>query len=267
MAEVPVPAGQPIDRQALERVLARAAELQAHSPDAPDVMTEAELLALGAEVGLSGEHLKLALAEERTRSLAPTDTGWSARILGAATVSATRAVDGSPAEVLARLDAWFNREESLAVQRRSPARVVWEPRQDFFGSMQRAFRLGGRGYALGRAGEVAATVQGVDSGRTHVRLDANLVGLRRRAVGGAAGSVATGLAVSGVLLVLHVLPPLWLIPAVVAPGVAVGVARSFRAPVARAQVMLEHYLDRLEHGEGTRAPSLLDVLAQGRLPR
>ena len=267
MAETPTPPGQPLDRNALERVLARAAELQARTSDAPDSLTESELMSLGTEVGLSPDHMRLALAEERTRSLAPADTGWTARLLGGATVNASRTVPGAPADVLATLDAWFNREESLTVQRRAPTRLVWEPRQDFFGSMQRAFQLGGRGYALGRASEVAATVQALDGGRTLVRLDANLVGLRRQRLGGAVGALSSGVVASGILGVLHVLPPFWVVPAVASVAIAVGVARSFREPVARAQVMLDHYLDRLEYGDARKSPSLLDMLASGKLPR
>ena len=54
----------PVTRGALERVLARAAELQSASGDAPesDAMTEAQLIELGKEVGLSPEHLRQALA-------------------------------------------------------------------------------------------------------------------------------------------------------------------------------------------------------------
>lgn len=268
MADVPAPQGEQLDRQALERVLARAAELQARTADAPELLSEAELLSLGADVGFTADHMRLALAEERTRSLAPVDGGWAARVLGAATVNATRTVPGTPAEVLEQLDAWFSREESLTVQRRAPTRLVWEPRQDFFGSMQRSFNLGGRGYALGRAGEVAATVQALDGARTHVRLDANLVGLRRaRVLGGTAGALGTGAVMSGVLVVVGVLFPFWLVPAVASSVAGWAIARSFRAPVARAQVMLEHYLDRLEHGEAKRAPSLLDLLPSGRPPR
>jgi hypothetical protein len=264
MANEPVPTGQPLDRTALERVLARAAELQARSADAPELLSEADLMSLGAEVGLSADHLKLAIAEERTRSLAPADTGWASRVLGSATVNATRTVPGTPASVLAALDGWFTREEALTVQRRSPVRLVWEPRQDFFGSMQRAFQLGGRGYALGRANEVAATVQALDGNKTLVRLDANLVGVRTERLGGAAGTVGSGVVLSGVLIVIGVLPPFWFLPAIAAPFAAVAVARSFRQPVARAQVMLDHYLDRLEHGDPKPRNSLLDLLAAPR---
>jgi len=53
----------PLDRAALERVFARAAELQAHLPDAPEQLTEKQLLDLGNEVGIPAEHLRQALAE------------------------------------------------------------------------------------------------------------------------------------------------------------------------------------------------------------
>lgn len=265
MADVPAPAGQPLDRAALERVLARAAELQARTADAPEAMTDAELLKIGAEVGLSADHLKLALAEERTRTAVPADEGWAARVLGSATVTASRVVALAPNDALAQLDQWFSREEALTVQRRAPTRLVWEPRQDFFGSMMRAFQLGGRGYALGRASLVAATVVPLEGGRTHVRLDANLGGVRTERVNGAIGMTAAGVVASGILAVLHVLPPFWVVPGIVAPLGAVAVARSFRGPVARAGVMLEHYLDRLEHGEPRPRGSLMDLLAAPRV--
>jgi len=63
---LPVPSARPLDRAALERVLGRAAELQAGGADAPETLTEAQLLEIGREVGLSPEHLRQALAEERT---------------------------------------------------------------------------------------------------------------------------------------------------------------------------------------------------------
>ena len=56
-----------LDRASLERVLARASELQAGSGETPDEFTEDQLIDLGKEVGLSPQHLRQALAEERTR--------------------------------------------------------------------------------------------------------------------------------------------------------------------------------------------------------
>jgi hypothetical protein len=39
------------------------------------------------------------------------------------------------------------------------------------------------------------------------------------------------------------------------------VARSYRSAVGRAQLALEQALDRLEHGDPARRPSLLDMLS------
>lgn len=258
---------EPIDRAALERVLARAAELQARTADAPDNMSESDLMALGNEVGISTETLRQALAEERTRGLAPTDTGVAARILGSATVSVSRAVKGTPEVVLARFGQWMEREEALTVQRRSPTRVTWEARSDLVGSVQRAFNLGGRGYALSRASEVAATVSPLDGERVHLRLDANLVGLRQSRL--RTGSVLAAICVvsTGVLLTLNFMLPVALIGVAVSPIALWQTARSFRPAVNRAQAVLEHYLDRLEHNEEKRPPSLLDLLSGGRPPR
>ena len=66
-----LPAQRTLDRAALERVLQRAAELQAHAGDVPDEMTEDELVALGQEVGLTPETMRQAIAEERTRVALP----------------------------------------------------------------------------------------------------------------------------------------------------------------------------------------------------
>ena len=56
----------PLDRAAIERVLARASELQATSAntDQSGLLTEAELLEIGKEAGISPNTLTQALAEE-----------------------------------------------------------------------------------------------------------------------------------------------------------------------------------------------------------
>ena len=74
------PSKSVVTRGALERVLARAAELQGASgdeTDAADNLTDEQVLELGKEVGLSPEHIRQALAEERSRLSplsAPADT-------------------------------------------------------------------------------------------------------------------------------------------------------------------------------------------------
>jgi hypothetical protein len=69
-ANLPVPTSK-LDRSAMERVLARAAELQAGSGEPEEALSEEQILELGKEVGLSPQHLRQALAEERTRVSVP----------------------------------------------------------------------------------------------------------------------------------------------------------------------------------------------------
>lgn len=266
---LPVPSSQPIDRAALERVLGRAAELQAGGGDTREVISEADLLEIGREVGLSPEHLRQALAEERTRVTLAPEHGVAARLAGPAQAVASRTVAGTPSSVLAALDAWMQREECLQVKRRFGERLTWEPRQDLLGSIMRGVKLGGRGYALARASEVGATVTAIDASRVLVRLDADLtVARRQRLAGGGAlvgGGVAGGSAFAVAAVVANatlLVLPLALIPVAVGAGIGYAVARGHRAQVARLHVALEQVLDRLEHGELKRAPSLLDVLAK-----
>ena len=261
----------PLDRAALERVLGRAAELQAGGADAPDLLTEAQLLEIGREVGLSPEHLRQALAEERTRVTLAPETGLAARIAGPAHAVATRTVAGTPSSVLASLDAWMQREECLQVRRRYGDRMTWEPRRDFMGNVKRGLNVGGRGYSLTRASEVAATVIAVDAARVLVRLDADLSegrAMRLRA-GGAAAVVGTGTGLGWLAvvsaLVVPTLPAVIAVGGVAAAAAAVGgvggyrLARGHQAVVARAQLALEQVLDQLELGRA--APTAESVVS------
>ena len=165
--------------------------------------------------------------------------------------------------MLDAVDAWMQRQECLQVKRQFPDRVVWEARRDLVGTARRMLNIGGRGYALSRAHEVAATAVAVDSSRTLVRIDADLVPYRTSLVRQSAGISALGVASAGVLVALHFALAIALAPAVVVAAGAFYGARGMNARVASsAQLALEQLLDRLERGEITKAhPSLLSVLA------
>lgn len=271
-----LPAQRTLDRAALERVLQRAAELQAHAGDVPDEMTEEELVALGSEVGLTAETMRQAIAEERTRVALPeSEQGFAARLLGPGMASAARTVNGTPAVVLRSVDDWMQREECLKVKRRFTDRITWEPRSDFLGNVKRGLNLGGRGYFLTRATEVAATVIAVDEKRSLVRLDADLTGAR--ATRATAGATSTGLGVVGAatLATVAVVANVALIPALLVGAVpallggAMGyrIVKDHERNAARAQLALEQVLDRLEHGEtGTALPLWKQITAAGMPP-
>jgi len=253
-----------LDRGALERVLARAAELQAGTGEPEEALTEDQILELGKEVGLSSEHLSPALAEERTRvALPPDEGGLSAKLLGGARVGASRSVPGRPGDVLEAIDLWMQRQECLQVKRKFPDRVVWEARRDLVGTIRRAFNVGGRGYALSRAHEVAATAVAVDANRTLVRIDADLAPFRSSLARQSAGVSVLGVAAGGALVALNFAIGVAVAPAVLVGAGAFYLARGINGRTATAaQLALEQLLDGLERGEVTKAqPSILSVLA------
>jgi hypothetical protein len=260
-----------LDRQALERVLARAAELQGAGaiPESSDLISESQLLEIGSEVGIGSAMLNQALAEERTRVTVPEERGLVAQIAGASFATATRTVAGTPRDVLATIDTWMQRDECLQVQRRFSDRITWEPQRGLFGKIKRTVNVSGRGYYLVDAGQVSATVLPVDNTRVVVRLDADIHASRARRVGiggvlAGVGAVASGLLGLG-LVVAH-------LPLIIAAGAAVlpfaggslaayRVARTHRSVLASVQLALEQILDRLEHGELDRSGGLLGAIS------
>jgi hypothetical protein len=267
-----------LDRQALERVLARAAELQGASalPESSDLISETQLIDIGNEVGLNPATINQALAEERTRINVPEERGLVAQIAGASFATATRTVPGTPREVLATIDAWMLREECLQVQRRFADRITWEPQRGLFGKVRRTVNISGRGYYLMDAGQVSATVMPVDASRVVVRLDADIHASRSRRVGMGGFLAAMGAAASGViglaLVVAHI--PLFIaagsavLPFAGASAAAYKVAKTHRGVLSSVQLALEQILDRLEHGEFERSGGLLgSISSRARLPR
>lgn len=258
-----------LDRQALERVLARAAELQGAGamPDSGELISETQLREIGNEVGLSQATVDQALAEERTRVNVPEERGLVAQVAGASFATATRTVSGNPGDVLATIDSWMQREECLQVQRRFSDRITWEPQRGLFGKLKRTVNISGRGYYLVDASQVSATVLPVDGNRVVIRLDADIHQSRAKRVGVGglmvgAGGVAAGLVGLG-LVVAH-------LPLIIAAGAAVlpfaggtaggyKIARGHRKVLSSVQLALEQILDRLEHGEFSR-PGLLGGL-------
>lgn len=238
-----------LDRHALERVLARAAELQAVEMDPGESISEERLLEIAKEVGLDSHHMRQALAEERTRVTVREETGAVSRFAGVSSVIASRVVQGTPADVLTSLDTWMQREECLIVKRRFPERVVWEEHRGFWMQMRRGMNMGGRGYVLARAHEVSATAVPVDEARTLVRLEADLSNLRTGRLVGGSASAAAGAATGAALLALGFFPLAAVAPVVVGLAAGYGVVRSHRGVAARAQLALEQVLDRLETRE------------------
>jgi len=241
--------GELIRREALERIIQRAAELQAGERDIGEGLTEAEVLALGQDVGIPTRYLRQALLEEQTRSVVTGGTGLFAWLTGPSLLTAERVVPGDRGAVERALTVWMEREESLQVKRRYPDRTSWEPRVGAFASIQRALGAGGKTFALARATEVGGQVTQLETGFSHVRLVADVRGERARRLWGAALLVLWGAVLAGVLPALGALAPWAAVPTAVAWAAALAVARRHRRENERIQVGLEQVLDRVEHGE------------------
>lgn len=254
----------PLDRTAIERVLARAAELQVASSgaDSSELLTESQLIEIGKEAGISQMTLTQALAEERSRIAVQEEQGFLASITGPAVATATRTVRGNPGDVLAALDDWMQREECLRVQRRFADRITWEPKSGFLDTIQKNLNISGRAYHLSRTNQVAATIIPVDAERVLVRLDADISESRAARVRVAGSALVAGIIASGAVATLGaalVVPDLalWLagaaaLPTLAGAGAGYQIGKRHRQLVMKAQLALEQTLDRLEHGATPR---------------
>lgn len=252
-----------VTRAALERVLARAAELQGTSGDEGerDTLTEGQVEDLAKEVGLSSQHVRQALAEERARiaPIAVAGSGLGYQLFGADRVGTQRVVRGKPERLLATIDRWMQKDEALRVMRQRADFISWEPARGVVGSLRRMMGTGD--FALSRANEVNATVVPVDQDSALVRLEANFAALRsamgsRTLLGTGFGAAATTVAV----VIMNVAVPLAIVPLIaLGAGSYYSGRRTQQHATGRAQLSLEQMLDRLDRGD-TQTPSLIKMI-------
>lgn len=249
-----------VSSEQLEQVIRRAAELQARDAEreSPDSLTEAELLRIGKEIGLSGQHLRRALAEV-SADAAPKPTALT-RILGTEKVSASRTVPGDADEVREALDEYLVRREWLAAVRRFQDHTIYERARGtdlarILSMAQNAFMGAGSGpqvgagFELRKARQVEAAVQPLEEGYSYVTLTADLSGMRAGlAAGGWASGVGAGSAVA-VALGIAVDPAAALLGLPVLAGSVWGMRAIYDSVAARAALHLESLLDSLERGE------------------
>lgn len=241
-------AGDLISREALDRIIQRAAELQTGERDIGEGLSEPELLALGQDVGIPARYLKQALLEERTRAITAPRSAWS--LAGPAEIAVQRVVPGDRGSIERALSLWMEDQELLRVKRRYPDRTTWEPQVGFVAAMRRGLQAGGRRFALTRAMEIIGQITPLETGFCHVRLSADVRNLRRERLGGAAFLVGFGTVGTVVASTIGILAPYAVLPAA-----AFGVAATAvlfagrRRQLEQIEVGMEQVLDRLERGE------------------
>jgi len=254
--------GDLVSREALERIIKRAAELQAGEHEVGDGLTNTEVLALGKDVGIPDRYLRQAMLEEQTRVAPEVATGTWSWLTGPRSIVAYRVVPGDRAAVERELSRWMTEDELLQPKRRFTDRTSWEPKAGPVASIQRAL-AGRRRYSLAQAGEVTAQVVQLEPGFCFVRLDANIRQQRTKRISGATVLAVLGWGLTGATMLIA--PPLALAQALtLVPGLGMtvagaAVARTYRGANERLQIALEQVLDRLERGD-TRSSN------QGLLP-
>ena len=266
-----------LPRVALERILARASELQVTDAREPgEGISEARLLEIATEVGLDAGHVRQAIAEERARlPMHDADDAPGVNAFGPAMIGVQRTVPGTPAAVLQQLENALPRTDSLVPIRRSGARLILEPRRGFLVDVARALGTGtGSGrFDLARLDSLVVSATAVDDTRSVVRFDAVLTGARRseRTTVVAISTLLTvlALAVSVPLFVFSlVLPAFAVTTAALVGALALGsgwlvwraARRRYRTLFGRAQMRLEALLDDAEHGRLGATPGLLEKL-------
>src|SRR5206468_3658855 len=247
-----------ISRDALERIIKRAAELQAGERDIGEGLTTDEVAALGKDVGIPDRYLRQAMLEEQTRTAPEVSTGTWAWLTGPRSIVAHRVVPGERDAVERALSRWMTEEELLQQKRRYADRISWEPKAGAFASIQRAI-AGKRRYSLASTTEVNAQVIQLEPGFCLVRLEADIREQRTKRISGATVLAVLGWGMTGATMLIA--PPLALAQALtLVPGIGLTlagglVARTHRGANERLQIALEQVLDRLERGEIRGAPS------------
>ena len=258
-----------LPRAALERVLARATELQGDGTDSSDAISESRLMEIAREVGIDTNNLRQALAEERARlPMQEPEHGVILDALGPGTLTAQRIVPGTPSQVFAKLDSWMPRMESLGVRRRVADRVSWEPRRDPLGNFLRSFGMGGRKLDLVRLDQVVVSVTAVDETHSVVRFDAEAFANRRtRRTTFAAIAIALFLKAALLSVPIALFAGSLGVAGAGMAGVAAfagglgwlgwrAIRRSYREMLNRTHLRLEQLLDELESGGMQPPPSL-----------
>lgn len=246
----------PLSSDQLERVIRRAAELQTAREVLPETLEDAEVVRIGAEVGLHESHVRQALLELRAETMVPRppeeEDSLPRRVWGPAFIQASRVVPGDRAEVQGRLRDYLRLGESLRQVRDRPGLSFWEPASDLISQIRRGLDIGGHGFALARAKRIEVAIQALEPGRSLVTISADLRNQRAEHAGGwytGAGFTTAGVTAG---LVAGAGAPLLLVLPLVA-GAAFGggtwlARRTLRGEREKIELAVQGLLDRLESG-------------------
>jgi hypothetical protein len=254
-----------VSRRGIEVVIRRAIELSLKEQDSREEVSEAELIKIAEELGLSPRHVRQALYERPPEE--ELEPGFLDRYFGSTSVVAARAVACDAPTALGRLEDYLVTREYLQIHRRQGPSAVFEPADDAFSSLARAF-TSGRSH-LSRAQRANLTVRPLEPGWCHVRLELSYPDKRRSNVIGAGitstmfGGITGGLVAVGMLFTIG--GSALATPVAFAGGLASAVGtftaiwvafrNGYKRWLARSHDEADAVLDRLQHGDDLRPPA------------
>lgn len=178
----------------LEQIVRRAATLQnRHGNPGSQLLTEAEVIEIGRQVGLGANYVRRAIAEVHAESLAPRPPPGNRlldMVAGESRVEVRRVVAGDPALLQQQIEMQLRGKEKLSALRHRPRRSMWEASTGPFDRLERFLNFSGREYALAETRQVDLAVAEIESGWSLVTLGADLSNKREEVLYGAAGGVA-----------------------------------------------------------------------------
>lgn len=247
-------AGSPARRlstQELEAVIRRAHQLQTARSDREEGLSEAEVLQIGQELGLSTGHVRQALAEVATPQHAA-ETGAMRRAMGPSVLSASRAVPGDARQVREAIERYLLEVECMEIVRRHPGgRTQYQRGEGLAATLRRAStRFGSSSrFAPFKLQEVEVEVQPLEAGFALVTVGVDLGKTRVGMLAtGATMGTALGTAV-GTTLGIAVDPIAALLGLPVLMGGLFGTRALYGTVSGQTQGQLEAFLDRVQHGE------------------
>jgi len=248
-----------LNREQLERVIRRAAELQSRAGESPEFeLDETEVVRIGEEVGLAPRHVRQALADLRAESLLPdlpAETSLAARLWGAGLVRESRVVLGDAAAVESKLERYLRERETLTPIRQRPGHSLWEKSGGLVSSLQRGLDLSGHGHELAKARNVELFVEQLEPGHSLVTIVVDLRNQRAEhatgwffafAPGVTALTAAIGMITTGNPAFLALGAGLGATAGII--GATTITSKSFQKRKARVALMVQGILDRLEAG-------------------
>lgn len=232
----------------LEAVIRRAVELQSDPAGPDEGVSEADVVRIGQELGLEPTAVRRAVAEVRGR--APEEQGALTRLVGPATVRASRVMPRPAAEASARLDRYLRKAELMVPQRRFPDRTRYVRDTSLAAGLSRIGQSLSRSHKPLRMDQLDISVSPLDEASSLVEVSSGLKGVRGGLAGGVMGGTGGAAAAwAATVWATPIADPLMLLGVPALAGAWLGMRAIYSSIYATTQDKLESLLDRLEHDE------------------